>query len=307
MRHQLVKVAALSVTATAFGVAGAASLGGSAPGVSSAGAGSTDASSAGTPSAAQHSSRAVDRAGTHRAPPAPRVLAQPVSANASYAYRYAPAIQTFARGSRPNGSGVRLTVHAPGDIMFANNDHSLAEIAIRKAGSTGTYIEAGWLRGNGHRNVRLFSFWWNNHGDAQCYNLQCPGFVREGPGLRPGTVLRPHTTVRVGYIHKNHRWILYVNRKRSGYYPDRLWNGTFKRANQVQVFGEVAFQPSGRCIDMGNGHLPTKTSGARAYYYTLAGTRVTPRLMPYSVSNPRWYKSVSVTRASFRYGGPGPC
>lgn len=227
-------------------------------------------------------------------------------------YEYASAGQSFTKGDYPTGLTAKLTVHRPKEGQWRRGDHSLAEMALARPGGRAnrpSYIEAGWIRGiRGRGKVRLFVFWWGLKGKPHCYNLQCRGFVRKGKGKRPGTVLKPGSTIKLSWRHKHDRWNLYVNGKRSGYYPDRLWKNKFNRISYAQLFGETVHAGrKGRCIDMGTGHFPRRHKGARVWDISLHGTRTKPNVGKWTVTHPNQYRLERTSKRSFRYGGPGPC
>lgn len=224
-----------------------------------------------------------------------------------WTYKYAAGGQRYRKGKRPRGLAATFTVHRPKQVRW-RRDHSLAEMAIARPGGNPkrpSYIEAGWVRGNNSKKVRLFVFWWGLKGKPRCYNMRCKGFVRSGRGIRPGAVLKPGTKIRLRWVHRGNRWNLIVNGKRSGYYPDRLWKHKFKRIGFAQLFGEVAFGKRGRCIDMGTGRFPTKRRGAAIFKIRVNG-KATANFRKWN-AKPRQYRFKRINRRAFRYGGPGPC
>jgi len=215
--------------------------------------------------------------------------------------RYAGLIRVFGRSERPTGVGATFSVHNPAQVR--RNEHSLAEISIHQAGAYGNIIEVGWWR---HRGVtRLFVFRWN-HNRPSCYD-RC-GFRQRGPGKQPGVRLRPGTSIQLGWRHHHQRWNLYVNGKWSGFYPDRLWHGSFHEVGAAQWFGEVTFRRNGvgRCIDMGNGHAPSGQS-ARVSDIRFVNTTASYRGGRPNVTAPSLYGYQRTSPRSFKYGGPGPC
>lgn len=215
--------------------------------------------------------------------------------------RYAGLYRSFGAGHRPSGVGATFSVHHPREIR--RGEHSLAEISLHQPGAFGNIIEVGWRRYLGR--TRLFVFRWN-HNNPSCYN-RC-GFQQRGRGKKPGARLRAGTFIRVEWRHHHHRWNLYVNGKWSGFYPDRLWNGNFRRVGATQLFGEVTFRRNGagRCIDMGNGKRPRYRS-ARVFKIRFRGTDAGYRAGRRQVTAPRLYNFNRTTPRSFKYGGPGPC
>ena len=229
-------------------------------------------------------------------------------ARARWSYKYAAGGQNYSKGKRPTGLAATFTVHRPKQVKWRKGDHSLAEVAIARPGGNPnrpSYIEAGWVRGNYDKKVRLFVFWWGLKGGGKCYNMRCKGFVRSGKGKRPGAVLKPGTKIRLRWVHRNNRWNLFVNGKRSGYYPDRLWKNKFKRIGFAQLFGEVAYSRGGRCIDMGTGRFPRKRRGAAISNIRVNG-KAKANFRKWT-AKPGQYRFKRINKRAFRYGGPGPC
>jgi hypothetical protein len=239
--------------------------------------------------------------------PSTRPVPQPLPARAAgFNYYYAEAYQNFAAGAFRTRLAATFTVHHPAQVVNSSQraDHSLGEIAVRAPHLKFTYVEAGWLQSGTKTKPQLFVYWWRN-GNGQCYNFGC-GFVRAGHGLRPGTPLSPGTRVRLAWSHHGHKWWLAVNGKTSGYYPDKLWNGKFTRAEGVQIFGEVAAQRGFRaCDDMGNGRWPSNLKSAKVY--GVSYNRGTVALSKGTVTAPKRYRLALTGNGSFRYGGPGVC
>lgn len=217
-------------------------------------------------------------------------------------YKYAGTTQYFAPGERPGSLFATFSVHRPDQVR--SGQHSLVEMAVAAPGMDYTFVEAGVRTGGGDR-PRLFVFWWID-GEPQCYDVGC-GFVRQGRGKAPGAALTPGTRIRVGWEHAGGRWWLRVNGKRSGYYPDRLWDGRFRAADRVQLFGEVVAREGQRlCADMGNGRPVDSRRAATVTEVRYPGgprvalekTQETPR---------RDYRIRMLGRDAFRYGGPGAC
>ena len=178
--------------------------------------------------------------------------ASPSGRAAAATYHYAEATPQRLRTKR-TGAVATFTVHHPRQVR--RGSHSLVELAVAPNSVTRTYVEAGWIVTPG-RKTRLFVFWWRN-GTPHCYNFGC-GFVDRGKGLRPGSVLKPGSKIRLAWKHRDAKWFLIVNGRQSGFYPDRLWRGTFTGTKWFQVFGEVADGGGRLCEDMGNGRLPTQ-------------------------------------------------
>jgi len=222
------------------------------------------------------------------------------AAAAATTYHYAEATPQRLMTKR-TGAVATFTVHHPRQV--GRGSHSLAELAVAPNSVTRSFVETGWIVDPGRR-TRLFVFWWRN-GKPHCYNFGC-GFVDRGRGLRPGSALRAGTSIRLAWKHRNAKWFLFVNGRQSGFYPDRLWRGTFTGTKWFQVFGEIADGGGRLCEDMGNGRRPVNPRSAKisdvAY---LGGPAV--RLSPGHTDGPNHYRLKITSSNSFRYGGPGNC
>jgi len=224
----------------------------------------------------------------------------------AYNYYYAEANQDFASGAFRTRLAATFTVHHPAQVVNNSTraDHSLGEMAVRAPNLKFTYVEAGWLQSGTKTKPQLFVFWWRN-GNGHCYNFGC-GFVRAGKGIRPGSALSPGTKIRIAWSHHDHKWWLSVNGKTSGYYPDKLWDGKFTKAEGVQIFGEVAVRKGYRdCDDMGNGRRPGKPKAAKVFDVSYSSGTVD--LSKGNVTAPNRYDLTLTGNGSFRYGGPGIC
>lgn len=227
---------------------------------------------------------------------------------AAWNYKYASTGQHF-NGRSPGGVTGTFTVHRPKQV--GRNQHSLVEIAVTrvnpKNGRT-AHVEVGVNRTHPRGKPQLFVFWWGMNGAPHCYDMRCKGFVRAGKGIRPGKVLKPGTKIRLGIVRGKNRWVIKVNGKVSGFYPDRLWKGRFKKPDYLQVFGEVTHQGKiGRCVDMGNGRHARKKLSARVTNVRYKNKSVPVRLKRTAVTRPKQYSLKITGPRSFRYGGPGPC
>jgi hypothetical protein len=218
-------------------------------------------------------------------------------------YHYAAAhTQVLARQAR--GLRAVLSVHRPAQVRGRLGQHSLAQIAVGQT-RDGSYLEAGWRQ---HIDgPRLFVYWRPATGGDTCYNLGC-GFHRRGTGLRPGAALTPGSEVSLAFQHKGDKWWLKVDGQRSGYYPDRLWDGGFTGTDFAQLYGEVyAHRRQRVCADMGNG---ISSSDPRAAYVRDAEWLGGPPLRLHRATTVRevhHYAYRQTSRDSFRYGGPGEC
>jgi hypothetical protein len=230
----------------------------------------------------------------------PSAQPAPPAARAAATYHYAEAVPQ-ALTTAATGAAATFTVHHPKQV--GGGSHSLAEIAVAPASGVFTYVEAGWTVEPGQK-TRLFVFWWRN-GNPHCYDFGC-GFVDRGQGLRPGTALKAGSTIRLAWKHKDAKWWLFVNGKQSGFYPDRLWEGTFTKTKWFQVFGEVAHGSGRLCEDMGNGKLPGDATSAKiTEVQYLDGPPV--QLSAGTTDAANNYRLKVTSANSFRYGGPGNC
>ncbi len=215
-----------------------------------------------------------------------------------YAAAYAHSVVSPA-----SGFGATLTVHRPKDVRRDGREHSLGQIGV---GSTNgyPYVEAGWRLARGTK-PRLFVYWRPQGSGDTCYNLGC-GFKLKGPGKRPGSKLRPGSTITVAFEHVGSKWWLLVNGKRSGFYPDRLWKGQFTATDFAQAFGEVHVPRKRRvCADMGNGKPPGQGAASVTNAYFSNGVPVVFTAQPYNdTAN---YGFALTGPDSFEYGGPGAC
>ena len=186
-----------------------------------------------------------------------QVLPAQRAAGSGYHYgaTYTQILDEPARGLRAT-----FTVHRPGQVKGRKGQHSIGQIAVSNIG-TREFVEAGWRQ---YRDgPRLFVFWRPADGSGTCYDFGC-GFKDRGPGIRPHSKLKPGSTITIGFKFSHRRWWLIVNGKKSGFYPARLWDGTFTSSDYASVFGEVYVKPSQRlCADMGNGKRAKKKSSAK--------------------------------------------
>lgn len=218
-------------------------------------------------------------------------------------YHYGATYTQILDGEPSRGLRATFTVHRPGQVKGRKGQHSIGQIAVSNIG-TREFVEAGWRQ---YRDgPRLFVFWRPTDGSDTCYNFGC-GFQDRGPGIRPRSRLKPGSTITIGFRFSDRKWWLMVNGKKSGFYPARLWDGTFTRSDYASIFGEVYVDPSQRlCADMGNGRRAGKRSAARvrrvAFY---DGPPV--QLSRADISDLENYSVRLTGDNSFRYGGPGAC
>ncbi len=216
-----------------------------------------------------------------------------------YAAAHTQVLETPADGLRAT-----LSVHKPRQVRGRIGQHSLGQIAVGRTRDS-AYLEAGWRQ---HIGVpRLFVYWRPADGSDTCYNFGC-GFRPKGPGVRPGSPLTPGAEIKVAFQHVDNKWWLKVDGKRTGYYPDRLWRGTFQGTDFAQVYGEVFTEPGQKvCADMGNGRLARSAGAAYARDVAwLGGPAMKLRRAP-TVREVHAYGYRQTSDSSFRYGGPGAC
>lgn len=218
-------------------------------------------------------------------------------------YHYAAA-HTQVLPERVPGLTATLSVHRPGQVRGGSGQHSVAQIAVGNTRDR-SYLEAGWRQGRS--GPRLFVYWRPASGADTCYNLGC-GFQRRGPGLRPGAKLARGSELTIGFRHRGNKWWLKVDGKKSGFFPDRLWQGAFQGTDFAQLYGEVYVPPSHKlCADMGNGIPAWKPKAASiGNVRWVGGPEVRLHRSP-SVREVHGYSYHQTGPSSFRYGGPGEC
>ena len=234
------------------------------------------------------------------APAPPRLLAERA---ASSGYHYGATYTQVLTDTPSRGVRATFTVHRPGQVKGNQGQHSIAQIAVGDY-DTRAFVEAGWRRYVD--GPRLFVFWRPADGSDTCYNFGC-GFKDRGKGIRPDALLKPGSKVTIGFKYQDRKWWLVVNGKKSGYYPARLWDGTFTRSDYSSIFGEVYVDPSQRlCADMGNGRRARKQTSAKVSQ--VAFYDGPPVELSVSEHSDLQNYSVKLTGTnSFRYGGAGAC
>lgn len=230
--------------------------------------------------------------------------ALPSAGGVTPGYHYgATFTQVLPDGQHSRGVRATFTVHRPKQVKGSKGQHSLGQIAVGDTGNR-AFVEAGWRQYVD--GPRLFVFWRPADGSGTCYDFGC-GFRDRGPGKRPGVMLKPGTRITIGFKFQNRKWWLMVNGKRSGFYPTRLWNGTFTSSDYSSIFGEVYTKRSQRlCADMGNGKRAKRVKAAKVTdvrFY--GGPEVQLSVSP--DSDLRNYSVKLTGDTSFRYGGPGRC
>jgi Neprosin len=207
-------------------------------------------------------------------------------------------------GLSATGASVAFTQAKP--TVGANDFHSVTELAVESSDGR-QIVEVGWIvtqNVNGDNLPHLFVFHWVN-GNATCYN-GC-GFVPVSTPVPAGGVVSVGTIGKFKIQFKNNRWQIIYNGYLVGYFPESIWGGSFTKAFEVQVFGEVCGSPTTYPkTQMGNGILGSKLSSAIIKNYALLGSTIAPALSPYGINvNYTSYTYSNATATSLHYGGPG--
>ncbi|MEY9854663.1 hypothetical protein ABH935_000260 [Catenulispora sp. GAS73] len=203
------------------------------------------------------------------------------------------------------GVSVLMKVEAPAVNPAQTGEHSLQEIALQNTARTST-VEIGWTVDpelNGDARSHLFVYHWVD-GQESCYN-GC-GFVQVSPIIRPGMALPPHIAANFAIRTIDGNWWVYFADLPVGYFPGSLWKGTYKTAQVVSVFGEVAENQADTpsCTQMGDGRFGSTGGASWIRDHQIAGTTDKPQLTVKATS-PDHYNYGAVTPTSFRLGGPG--
>jgi Neprosin len=231
----------------------------------------------------------------------PNTTSSYVCGNTFSCYYYVGANQW---GLSASGAAVAFTQAQP--TLGVNDYHSLTELAVESSDGR-QIVEVGWTVArdvNSDVLPHLFVYHWVN-GGATCYN-GC-GFVPVSTPVPAGGVVGVGTIGKFKIQFKNNRWQIIYNGNPVGYFPESIWGGSFTKAYEVQVFGEVSGSPTAYPkTQMGNGILGTKPNSAVIKNYALLGSTITPALSPYAINvNSTAYTYGNVTATSLHYGGPG--
>ncbi|MFE9427366.1 neprosin family prolyl endopeptidase [Kitasatospora sp. NPDC006697] len=203
------------------------------------------------------------------------------------------------------GAQVLMKIEAPVVNPARTGEHSLQEIALQNTARTST-VEIGWTVDpelNGDSRPHLFVYHWVD-GQESCYN-GC-GFVQVSPAVQPGMPLPPHAAASFAIRNIHGDWWTFLDGLPVGYFPGSLWNGTYRSAQLVSVFGEVAENTADTpsCTQMGDGRYGTDGGSSWIRDYRIDGTADRPNLTV-SATSPTHYDAGAVTATSFRLGGPG--
>lgn len=201
--------------------------------------------------------------------------------------------------------GASVTLQQEQPTLGTIDDHSLAELAVQSADGQ-QIVEVGWTVApdvNGDVIPHLFVFHWVDR-IPTCYN-GC-GFVPVASTVRAGDPVKIGVTATYKIELVKNKWWVSYNKEKIGYFPTSLWQGRYKQAGLVQVFGEVAATATPSCTDMGNGIFGSTKASAKIAKFGLIGSSSNPSLTVFATT-PTMYNQGGVKAASFRYGGPGSC
>ncbi|GGQ50788.1 hypothetical protein GCM10010166_19310 [Couchioplanes caeruleus subsp. azureus] len=209
----------------------------------------------------------------------------------------------YAAGSQIGATdGTSANLHIAKPELATADAHTLTEIAVQSADSK-QIVEVGWTvdrKVNGDDDPHLFVFHWKD-GKPTCYNA-CGFEVYSQATIKPGATLPTGVQKRFGIQRSGAAWWIAYDSEWVGYFPDKLWNGTFTRAGATQWFGEVASATERTCTDMGKGLPPTDGTASRIGTIQMVNGP-DPNASVRS-TNPD-YGVLSLSPSTFRYGGPG--
>jgi neprosin-like protein len=236
-------------------------------------------------------------------------------------YKYAVGKQTPA--TPPSGVSDTCTVAKP-YINPTYDWHTLCEVAVQSADEQ-QIVEIGWTRDMatyGDNNVHLFVYHWVNGVDT-CYDgcgyvdyatntTTYAGMSLEGV-LQTDKIFAIERTANAWWLGYDGQWI--------GSMPDTIWTGatpsvtTFKQANLVQFFGEVAVgTDTASCADMGAGptmHVAGTTGAAAIKSVTYSGQPTSSVGLLVGSTAAQWpsayLSGTSAPYRSFSFGGGGYC
>ncbi|UQU64532.1 neprosin family prolyl endopeptidase [Couchioplanes caeruleus] len=236
------------------------------------------------------------KARTTVVPPAPPTRGAAAAAGDVY-FHYAVGTQV----ADTDGSWANLSIAKP--YLARGDFHTLTEIAVQSADGR-QIVEVGWTVDravNGDDDPHLFVYYWKDRVPS-CYNA-C-GFTMYSSTVKPGDTLPVGTSKRFGIQHFDGVWWIAYDSEWIGYFPDRLWNGTYTRAGLTQWFGEVASATDQPCTDMGNSLPAGDLSAARIGSISMTNG---PVPFPAVRTTSPYYSVQSMTDRTFRFGGSGAC
>ncbi|HEX5456439.1 MAG TPA: neprosin family prolyl endopeptidase [Candidatus Saccharimonadales bacterium] len=223
-----------------------------------------------------------------------------INVKKGFDYYYAGAYQ-YATAS---GASVTLSQEMPKVMNSASShNHSVAELSIESVDGK-QIVEVGWVVDpimNGDSKPHLFVYHWID-GEGTCYN-EC-GFVQVSSSHFPGDPLTTGVTGIYKINYSGGEWQIYYNGDELGYFPASLWSGEFTTARFIQVFGEIAKNSTGVCLQMGNGIRGSKPGSAQISDFTLINSVSIASLVPYATSP---YDYGNATGSGLSYGGSDSC
>ncbi|MBP0457635.1 neprosin family prolyl endopeptidase [Streptomyces montanisoli] len=203
------------------------------------------------------------------------------------------------------GASIRMDVADPQVNPAQTGEHSLQELSLQDTAQQST-VEVGWTVDpelNGDSAPHLFVYHWVD-GQTSCYN-GC-GFVPVSKTITAGMPLKAGRKADFAIRDIGGDWWILYNHTKVGYFPGSLWSGTYKRAQVVTAFGEVAENEtdSPSCTDMGNGRQGSDQHASSIRDFRLYDATDKP-LLTVTASSPQYYGYGKAKRNSFRLGGPG--
>jgi hypothetical protein len=220
----------------------------------------------------------------------------------SFKYLYVDTFETFSMLG--TGGGATLVQGDP--AVGVDDYHSLGEIAV--ISDRDDIVEIGWtvdLGLNGDLEPHLFSFHWVR-GEPTCYNA-C-GWIQVSPDKAPGMRLVPGEAHRFEIRGFNGDWWLFYDGEALGYYPTSIWSETYKLAEEIQWFGEVAAATVTPCTQMGNSKVGSDAAAATftdLHIFDQYGNMTAAAVEQPTVTDPTLYDIGQLTPTSFGFGGPG--
>jgi hypothetical protein len=233
-----------------------------------------------------------------------------------YCYYHVTSYQTGISGT---GVSAYMTQNNPkldSTGVFSASIINIANYSHLLNGLQYGWMKATWL---GDKPVIFVEFWNNskacqNYGDFKGGFSNSCGYVQVDKKYHVGMYLRNWDTksgdlarFSIEYDDRDGGkwWILYDNIK-MGYYPESLWNGTFRRGDYFAYWGEVVTGKQS-LTEMGNGLPANNTRSAkiiRQQYKSLSGRWVSADTHK-TATNPDHYTVYPLGKDGMRYGGPG--
>ncbi|KAK9757471.1 hypothetical protein RND81_01G164500 [Saponaria officinalis] len=227
------------------------------------------------------------------------------------------------------GAHAKVNIWRPSVNQF---DASLSKISILAGdGDDLKTIEVGWrvAPATGSSDPTTFIYWSDNKNkSAGCYNLDCPGFIKTGQTLAIGAKLDHISAydgvqydvdyeIRMDENTKN--WWVTVNGSPQGYWPSKLFSGTFQNGDVVQWGGEAKIKVDTQYTtptQMGSGHMADEGLKKACYmtdikYINEDGKQIAltaDGLDPLDGGHFRYKVSIDATideRPFVYFGGPG--